>query len=256
MQRRDFFRALEAPHRQLEFRLALDAGAEARATNCCQAPLRLISALALLRKSFEDSQQKTELSIARKVGGAKETPQMDTQQNTRPSSTAASESNAGKSTDMRAKAGEAVSKLTDVAQQAGSQARQTAASLAADANQKAKGFLNQRMSGGADLAGHVADSAKCAADNLGEKAPQLAELVRGAADKVEEFAQEIRGKSVDELLRNASDYTRRRPALVFGLASLAGFLLFRVIKANPGNKPEATGARDLQVSPSAGQFHG
>ena len=181
---------------------------------------------------------------------------MDTQQNTRPSSPAAGASNAGMSTDMRAKAGEAVSKLTDVAQQAGSQARQTAASLAADANQKAKGFLNQRMAGGADLAGHVADSAKCAADNLGEKAPQLAELVRGAADKVEEFAQEIRGKSVDELLRNASDYTRRRPALVFGLASLAGFLLFRVIKANPGNKPEATGARDLQVSPSAGQFHG
>ena len=181
---------------------------------------------------------------------------MDTQQNTRLSSTAAGASNAGMSTDMRAKAGEAVSKLTDVAQQAGSQARQTAASLAADANQKAKGFLNQRMAGGADLAGHVADSAKCAADNLGEKAPQLAELVRGAADKVEEFAQEIRGKSVDELLRNASDYTRRRPALVFGLASLAGFLLFRVIKANPGNKPEATGPRDLQVSPSAGQFHG
>jgi hypothetical protein len=40
------------------------------------------------------------------------------------------------STDVRAKAGEAVSKLTDVAQQAGSQARQTAASLAADANRR------------------------------------------------------------------------------------------------------------------------
>jgi hypothetical protein len=61
---------------------------------------------------------------------------MDNQQNTRPSSAAAGASNAGMSTDMRAKAGEAVSKLTDVAQQAGSQARQTAASLAADANRR------------------------------------------------------------------------------------------------------------------------
>jgi ElaB/YqjD/DUF883 family membrane-anchored ribosome-binding protein len=181
---------------------------------------------------------------------------MDTQQNIRPSSSAAGASAAGTAAEMRAKAGEAVSKLADAAQQAGSQARQTASSLAADANQKAKGFLNQRMAGGADLAAHVADSAKCAADNLGDKAPQLAELVRGAADKVEVFSQEIRGKSVDELLRSASDYTRRRPAVVFGLASLAGFLLFRVIKANPGTPTEVTGARDLQVGHSAGQFHG
>jgi hypothetical protein len=181
---------------------------------------------------------------------------MDTQQNIRPSSSDAGASVAGKSADMRAKSGEVLSKLTDVAQQAGSHARETASSLAADANQKAKGFLNQRMAGGADLAAHVANSAKCAADNLGDKAPQLAELVRGAADKVEEFSQEIRGKSVDELLRSASDYTRRRPALVFGLASLAGFLLFRVIKANPGNPTEVTGARDLKLRPSAGHFHG
>jgi hypothetical protein len=47
--------------------------------------------------------------------------------------------------------------------------------------------------------------------------------VRGAADRVEEFSRAIRGQSVDELMRTASDFTRRQPALVFGLASLAGF---------------------------------
>ena len=134
-------------------------------------------------------------------------------------------------------ASEAVSKLADVAQQAGTQARQTASSLAADANQKAKGFLNQRMAGGADLASHIADSAKC------------------AADKVAEFSQDIRGKSVDQLLRDASDYTRHRPAVVFGLASLAGFLLLRVIKANPGKTSEATG-REVQLRPTSGHFNG
>jgi hypothetical protein len=113
--------------------------------------------------------------------------------------------------------------------------------------------LNARVVGGADLAGHVADSVKCAADNLGDKAPQLAELVRGAADKVEEFSQGIRGKSVDELLRNASDFTRRQPALVFGLASIAGFFLFRVLKAEPAGSHDA---RDQHGGHSAGQFHG
>jgi hypothetical protein len=186
---------------------------------------------------------------------------MNPQQTSRPNvstpgsgqSNNASGSSSGKSTEMRAKAGEAVAKLADVAQQAGTQAKETASSLAADANQKAKSFLNARVAGGADLAGQVADSVKCAADSLGDKAPQLAELVRGAADKVEEFSQGIRGKSVDELLRNASDFTRRQPALVFGLASIAGFFLFRVLKADPAGSHDERGQHGGH---GAGQFHG
>jgi ElaB/YqjD/DUF883 family membrane-anchored ribosome-binding protein len=142
------------------------------------------------------------------------------------------------SQDVRAKASEAVSKLADVAQQAGSQAKQTASSLASDANQKAKGFLNQQVASGAELAGHVANSARCAADNLDQNAPQLAELVRGAAKRVEEFSRDLRGQTVEDLVRTASDFTRRQPAVVFGFASLAGFLLFRVLKSNPPSSGE------------------
>src|SRR6266540_1576453 len=142
------------------------------------------------------------------------------------------------SQDVRAKASEAVSKLADVAQQAGGQAKQTASSLASDANQKAKGFLNQQVASGAELAGHVANSARCAADNLDQNAPQLAELVRGAAKRVEEFSRDLRGQTVEDLVRTASDFTRRQPAVVFGLASLAGFLLFRVLKSNPPSSSE------------------
>ena len=142
------------------------------------------------------------------------------------------------SQDVRAKASEAVSKLADVAQQAGSQAKQTASSLASDANQKAKGFLNQQVASGAELAGHFANSARCAADNLDQNAPQLAELVRGAAKRVEEFSRDLRGQTVEDLVRTASDFTRRQPAVVFGFASLAGFLLFRVLKSNPPSSSE------------------
>jgi ElaB/YqjD/DUF883 family membrane-anchored ribosome-binding protein len=142
------------------------------------------------------------------------------------------------SQDVRAKASEAVSKLADVAQQAGSQAKRTASSLASDANQKAKGFLNQQVASGAELAGHVADSARCAADNLDQNAPQLADLVRGAAKNLEEFSRDLQGQTVEDLVRTASDFTRRQPAVVFGLASLAGFLLFRVLKSNPPSSSE------------------
>jgi ElaB/YqjD/DUF883 family membrane-anchored ribosome-binding protein len=148
------------------------------------------------------------------------------------------QSSGPKSQDLRGKTGEAVSKLADVAQQAGSQAKQTASSLASDANQKAKGFLNQQVASGADLAGHVADSARCAAENLEQNAPQLADLVRGAAKRVEEFSRDLRGQTVEDLVRTASDFTRRQPAVVFGFASLAGFLLFRVLKSNPPRSSE------------------
>jgi hypothetical protein len=156
---------------------------------------------------------------------------------------------------IRAKAGEAVSRLADVAQQAGTQAKEAASVLASDANQKAKGFLNQQVASGADLAGHVADSVRSAADNLDRSAPQLADLVRGAADRVEEFSRDIRGQSVDELMRTASDFTRRQPALVFGLASLAGFVLLRVLKSNPPSNSRATHLGSERVGGSR-QFHG
>jgi hypothetical protein len=162
----------------------------------------------------------------------------------------------GVAQDMRAKAGEALSKVTDAAQQAGSQAKDTAASLASDAGQKAKGFLNVQVASGSDLAGHVARSVRCAAESLDPNAPQLANLARGAAERVEQFSRDIRGQTVEDLVRTASEFTRRQPALVFGLASLAGFLAFRVLKSSP---PSGSRLDDRSPEPfggRAGQFHG
>ena len=168
---------------------------------------------------------------------------------------------------MRAKAGEAISKVTDAAQQAGGQAKDAAASLASDASQKAKGFLNMQVSSGSDLAGHVARSVRCAADDLDRNAPQLASLARGAAERVEQFSRDIRGQTVEDLVRTASDLTRRQPALIFGLASLAGFLAFRVLKSSPpkefrvlkSNSSERDRLGDRSHEPlgqRTGQFHG
>jgi hypothetical protein len=186
---------------------------------------------------------------------------------TSPSSRPENQSTAsGVAQDMRAKAGEAISKVTDAAQQAGSQAKDAAASLASDASQKAKGFLNMQVSSGSDLAGHVATSVRCAADSLDPNAPQLASLARNAAERVEQFSRDIRGQTVEDLVRTASEFTRRQPALVFGLASLAGFLAFRVLKSSPPDgefrmlkSPEGDHLGDRSREPlgqRAGQFHG
>lgn len=165
---------------------------------------------------------------------------------TRATTDAPSEGTSG----VRGRAGETTSKLSDVGQQASEQAMRTASSLANEVNQRAMGFLNQQVASGADLVSHAADLAKCAADNLEDKAPQLAELVRDAAQRVEEFSHEVRGKSVDQLLRNASEVTRRRPALVFGCASLAGFFLFRLLKARP-----VAGSQEYSAASRMDDYH-
>ena len=165
-----------------------------------------------------------------------------------PSSRSGSQGPSGDSQDMRAKAGEAVSKVTDAAQEAVSQAKQAASSLASEATQRTKGLLNQQVAAGADLVGHVANSAKSAADSLDRNAPQLAGLVRSAADRIEDFSRDIRGQSVDELMKAASDFTRRQPAMVFGLASVAGFFLFRLLKSSPPSGSQASSAYEPSTS--------
>jgi hypothetical protein len=176
---------------------------------------------------------------------------------TSPSSRPENQSTAsGVAQDTRAKADEAISKVTDAAQQAGSQAKDAAASLASDASQKAKGFLNMQVSSGSDLAGHVARSVRCAAESLDPNAPQLASLARGAAERVEQFSRDIRGQTVEDLVRTASDLTRRQPALVFGLASLAGFLAFRVLKSSPPGRGRLDDRSREFFGQRAGPFHG
>jgi hypothetical protein len=165
--------------------------------------------------------------------------------------------------DMRAKAGEAASKISDAARQAGDQAKQAASSLASDATKQAKGLLNMQVTAGADMVDHVADSARAAAESLDQNAPQLAGLVRNAAERAEAFSQDLRDQTVEDLIRMASDFTRKQPALVFGLASLAGFLAFRVLKSSPPKNAIEHDPMNNRFDPmnnrfegTTGQFHG
>jgi ElaB/YqjD/DUF883 family membrane-anchored ribosome-binding protein len=143
--------------------------------------------------------------------------------------------------EIGSKSGAAVSKLADAAQSAGQQAMTTATSLASEANEKAKGMMNQQVAAGADWVGHLAEAAKAAADNLKQNAPQLSGLVRDAAAEVEKFSKTVKGQSVEELYRSASDFTRRQPAVVFGSAALFGFFISRLLKTESARGSSGTG---------------
>jgi ElaB/YqjD/DUF883 family membrane-anchored ribosome-binding protein len=135
--------------------------------------------------------------------------------------------------DLRAKTGDAVAKINDAALAVGQQAKATATSLASEANEKAKGALNEQIAAGAEWVGYVAEATKAAADSLDRNAPKLSGLVRETAQKVERFSRDVKDQSVEELYQSASDFTRRQPALVFGSAAVLGFFLFRLLKTEP-----------------------
>jgi len=116
-----------------------------------------------------------------------------------------------------------------------------------DATDRTKGFLNIQVTAGADMVGHVAESARAAAESLDQNAPRLAGLVRIVAERAEEFSQDLREQSVNDLIKMASDFTRKQPAVVFGLASLVGFLAFGVLKSS---MPELPGSRNALGSTS------
>jgi hypothetical protein len=151
-------------------------------------------------------------------------------------------------------ASDAFSSATSIASDAAGKAKQAASETAATVTGEVKSLLNRQVSSGADMVGHVAGAVKRAAQELDRNAPQLAGLVRTAADRMDNYAGGLREQSVDQLVRTASDFTRRQPAMVFGLAALAGFFALRTLKSTPS----AVASPPIQPShdTSSGGFHG
>jgi hypothetical protein len=116
--------------------------------------------------------------------------------------------------------------------------KETASSLARTASNKMQDVLDQQVGKGAEIVGNFARSIRAAADELKQSSPQLAELVRGGADRLDEFSQTMRGSSATDLFREGTHFARCQPAIVFGGMTLLGFGLYRLF----ATKPETDGA--------------
>jgi len=90
-------------------------------------------------------------------------------------------------------------------------------------------LADRQVSAGAEVAADIAASIRSAAAGLDDKAPQLADFARSAANRVEDFSDSLREQSAAELMRSTAAFARRQPAIVFGAAALGGFLLYRLL---------------------------
>jgi hypothetical protein len=123
----------------------------------------------------------------------------------------------------------------DVAEKAHHAVAETAGTMI----QQVRQILDRQVDTGAEVVGGIAGAVKRTADELDREAPQLAGLVRAAGEQIDCYAGNLRDQSVDQLVRTASNFTRRQPAMVFGLAALAGFVALRTVKStsSPTSSP-------------------
>jgi hypothetical protein len=128
---------------------------------------------------------------------------------------------------------DAFSTASSFAGQAAEKVKEAASQTAATVTSEVKQLLDRQVGGGAQMLGSVARSANRAAEDLERDSPQVAGLVRAFASRIDGYANDLRGQSFDQVIKTASDFTRGQPALVFGLAALAGFFALRTFKSSP-----------------------
>ena len=139
----------------------------------------------------------------------------------------------GKKRAVRETASEALSQVSGMAKDAGSKAKQAASEATFTVTEQIKEMLDKQIGTGAATAGLFASSVRLAADDFAQQSPLLGGFVRTFADKIEDYAEDLQHQTVEHVVRSASDFTRKQPALVFGLAALAGFFVFRTLKSAP-----------------------
>ena len=128
--------------------------------------------------------------------------------------------------DARKEGGKAVaSKLTNAA-------KASASDLASNAAETFKSAVEDQKTAGAGAIGDVARAAKDAADNFQDRAPELANAVRTVAGRVEGISNDIRDRSVNELMSAVTEFAGQRPMAFFGCGILAGLVISRLFSTS------------------------
>jgi ABC-type transporter Mla subunit MlaD len=127
---------------------------------------------------------------------------------------------------------DAMSSASSLAEDAAGKVKQAASDTADTLTGEVKELLNRQVGGGADMLCYVARSTRRAAEDLQQDSPQIAGLARSLASQVDRYADGLRDQSIEDIWQSAADFTRRQPALVFGLAALAGFVALRTVKSS------------------------
>lgn len=117
-------------------------------------------------------------------------------------------------------------RLTQTARERVSRAAEQGKGLAAGKAEEGKGWA-------ADELGHFSSALHCAADRLREENDaKVAGYAEGVAERIDQAADYLRGRSAGDLFNEACAISRRNPELVLGGMFIAGLALARFLKAS------------------------
>ncbi len=111
------------------------------------------------------------------------------------------------------------------------------------AGRKAEDIAERSKQAGAETIAGVARTARALADTVAPDSPAIADYVRGAGQKIDHLASDLRDKKVGDLLTSAAEFGRSQPVVLLAGAALVGFALSRLIKAGvvqPGDSPKSS----------------
>ena len=128
-------------------------------------------------------------------------------------------------------ASKTASDLTSAASKTGSAVAEQATGLVAGATEVLKTQASSIKSSGADAVSGLASSARDLATNIENQSPQIAGLVRSAADGADTLSHQLRDQDFAELLNSMTNFARKRPAIAVGVGVLAGFVLSRMLRS-------------------------
>lgn len=141
-------------------------------------------------------------------------------------------------TDMAAKAQDVVEQTQEKAGQAVDMAKEQATSQLASQKDRA-----------VDSLGSVAQAFRQTSQHLRQSDQHgIAQYADKAADRVEQFTGQLRGKDVQEIVRDVERYARRQPALFLGGAFVLGLLGARFLKSTAHREEEGAG-EDYEYRP-------
>ena len=125
--------------------------------------------------------------------------------------------------------------------------RGEAAQFADTARQKAAGAVETQQHKITGAMGDFSDAIRVAGDELTQRNQGMAaQLVRQAADSLEDVTRNLDGKRPGELLDTVRDFGRRHPVAFIGGAVLAGLAIGRFIRAS--DEPEHGEAYDYDTA--------
>jgi hypothetical protein len=127
--------------------------------------------------------------------------------------------------------------MQDMAQQA----KETAGNLVGQARTQVKTQLTSQKDKAAESLGGVAEAIRSTGAQLNEQdqPAQVGRYVNQAADVVENVAQYLRTKDIDEMFGQVEELARRQPAVFIGAAFALGFMAARFLKSS-GNAVAST----------------